>query len=349
MNYQHKKYINRAFYLAQKGMGSVAPNPMVGCVIVKNENIIGEGYHKKFGKPHAEINAIKSVKNKKTIEGSSIYITLEPCSHYGKTPPCVDEIINYKPKEVIISNKDPNPKINGKGIKKLKENNINVIEGINDVIGKELNKRFFLNQKYKMPYIILKWAETKDGFIAKTNGESKWISNDVSRTLVHKWRSEESGILIGVQTAIKDNPKLTVRRWKGNNPIRIIVDPNNRLHNTAKVLKEKPITLIYNTTTTKKRKSNFFIKINPFSIHNIIQDVYKKGISSIMVEGGTKTINYFIDSNLWHEARIFVSNKKFKKGVIAPNLNFENVNKEDINGDELHITNNNEQFEKTKS
>jgi diaminohydroxyphosphoribosylaminopyrimidine deaminase/5-amino-6-(5-phosphoribosylamino)uracil reductase len=322
---------------------------MVGCVIVKNENIIGEGYHKKFGKPHAEINAIKSVKNKKTIEGSSIYITLEPCSHYGKTPPCVDEIINYKPKEVIISNKDPNPKINGKGIKKLKENNINVIEGINDVIGKELNKRFFLNQKYKMPYIILKWAETKDGFIAKTNGESKWISNDVSRTLVHKWRSEESGILIGVQTAIKDNPKLTVRRWKGKNPIRIIIDPNNRLHNTAKVLKEKPITLIYNTTTTKKRKSNFFIKINPFSIHNIIQDVYKKGISSIMVEGGTKTINYFIDSNLWHEARIFVSNKKFKKGVIAPNLNFENVNKEDINGDELHITNNNAQFEKTKS
>ena len=344
MNNKHKKYINRAFYLAQKGIGSVAPNPMVGCVIVKNENIIGEGYHKKFGKPHAEINAIKNVKNKKTIEGSSIYITLEPCSHYGKTPPCVDEIINYKPKEVIISNKDPNPKINGKGIKKLKENNINVIEGIHEAIGKELNKRFFLNQKYKIPYVVLKWAETKDGFIAKTNGESKWISNDVSRTLVHKWRSEESGILIGVQTAIKDNPKLTVRRWKGKNPIRIIIDPNNKLQNTAKVLKEKPVTLIYNTTTTKKRESNYFININPFSIHNIIQDIYKKGISSIIVEGGTKTINYFIDSNLWHEARIFVSNKKFEKGIIAPNLNIENVNKEDINGDELYITNNNAQF-----
>ena len=287
---------------------------------------------------------ILNPKNKKTIEGSSIYITLEPCSHYGKTPPCVDEIINYKPKEVIISNKDPNQKINGKGIKKLKENNINVIEGIHEAIGKELNKRFFLNQKYKIPYVVLKWAETKDGFIAKTNGESKWISNDVSRTLVHKWRSEESGILIGVQTAIKDNPKLTVRRWKGKTPIRIIIDPNNRLQNTAKVLKEKPVTLIYNTTTTKKRESNYFININPFSIHNIIQDIYKKGISSIMVEGGTKTINYFIDSNLWHEARIFVSNKKFNKGIIAPNLNIENVNKEDINGDELYITNNNAQF-----
>ena len=335
MNNKHKKYINRAFYLAQKGMGSVAPNPMVGCVIVKNENIIGEGYHKKFGKNHAEINAIKSVKNKKIIKGSSIYITLEPCSHHGKTPPCVDEIINYKPKEVIISNKDPNPKINGKGIKKLKENNINVIEGIHGAIGTELNKRFFLNQKHKIPYVILKWAKTKDNFIAKTNGESKWISNDVSRTLVHKWRSEESGILIGVQTAIKDNPQLTVRRF---------IDPNNRLQNTAKVLKEKPVTLIYNTTTTKKRRSNFFIKIHPFSIHNIIQDIYKKGISSIVVEGGTKTINYFIASNLWHEARLFISNKKFKKGISAPNLNCENVNKENISGDELHIINNNEQF-----
>jgi len=222
--------------------------------------------------------------------------------------------------------------------------NIKVIEGIHEAIGKELNKRFFLNQKYKIPYVVLKWAETKDGFIAKTNGESKWISSDVSRTLVHKWRSEESGILIGVQTAIKDNPKLTVRRWKGKTPIRIIIDPNNRLQNTAKVLKEKPVTLIYNTTTTKKRESNYFININPFSIHNIIQDIYKKGISSIMVEGGTKTINYFIDSNLWHEARIFVSNKKFEKGIIAPNLNIKNVNKEDINGDELYITNNNAQF-----
>jgi len=317
MNNKHKKYINRAFYLAEKGMGSVAPNPMVGCVIVKN---------------------------KKIIKGSSIYITLEPCSHHGKTPPCVDKIINYKPKEVIISNKDPNPKINGKGIKKLKKNNINVIEGIHGDIGTKLNKRFFLNQKHKIPYVILKWAKTKDNFIAKTNGESKWISNDVSRTLVHKWRSEESGILIGVQTAIKDNPQLTVRRWKGKNPIRIIIDPNNRLQNTAKVLKEKPVTLIYNTTTTKKRRSNFFIKIHPFSIHNIIQDIYKKGISSIMVEGGTKTINYFIASNLWHEARLFISNKKFKKGISAPNLNYENVNKENISGDELHIINNNEQF-----
>ena len=147
-----------------------------------------------------------------------------------------------------------------------------------------------------------------------------------------------------MQTAIKDNPQLTVRRWKGKNPIRIIIDPNNRLQNTAKVLKEKPVTLIYNTTTTKKRRNNFFIKIHPFSIHNIIQDIYKKGISSIVVEGGTKTINYFIASNLWHEARLFISNKKFKKGISAPNLNCENVNKENISGDELHIINNNEQF-----
>ena len=200
MKDNHKKYIQRTFYLAKKGKGRVAPNPLVGCVIVKNNIIIGEGYHKKYGENHAEINAINNVVNKNDIKGSTVYINLEPCNHYGKTPPCSDELIKLQPKEVIVSNKDPNPLTNGKSLQKLKENNILVKSNILEKEGYELNKRFFKNQYKKLPYVILKWAQTEDGFLAKEDGSSKWISSDVSRTLVHKWRSEEAGILIGVNT-----------------------------------------------------------------------------------------------------------------------------------------------------
>ena len=192
MKDNHKKYIQRTFYLAKKGKGRVAPNPLVGCVIVKNNIIIGEGYHKKFGENHAEINAINNVVNKNDIKGSTVYINLEPCNHYGKTPPCSDELVKLQPKEVIVSNKDPNPLTNGKSLQKLKENNIQVKSNILEKEGYELNKRFFKNQYKKLPYVILKWAQTEDGFLAKEDGSSKWISSDISRTLVHKWRSEEA-------------------------------------------------------------------------------------------------------------------------------------------------------------
>ena len=320
MENKHKKFIRRSLYLAKKGIGAAFPNPMVGCVIVKENKIIGEGYHKKFGGAHAEIKAINNVNNKNDIKGASVYVSLEPCTHFGKTPPCTDKLIEYKPKEVIISNTDPNPLVNGKGIKKLRNNNIDVISGILEKEGKKLNKRFFINQEKKRPYVILKWAETSDGFIAKEDGSSKWISCKTSRSLVHKWRSEETGILIGINTANKDNARLNVRLWKGRDPIRVILDPNNKLEEKTNILNDQSISLIYNKTLNKIRGQKHFIKINPFKIETIYYDLYKRGIYSLLVEGGGFTLNKIIEKNLWDEARIFKSQLKFHKGIKAPNI-----------------------------
>ena len=336
MNNKNKEYINRAFYLAYKGIRKAFPNPMVGCVIVKNNIIIGEGYHKKYGENHAEINAINNVVDKKNIKNSSIYINLEPCCHHGKTPPCVEEIIKYKPKEVIISNIDPNKKVQGKGIKKLISNGIRVIDKVEEQRGLLLNKRFFTNQVYKKPYVILKWAQTADGFIAKENGDSKWISNETSRTIVHKWRSEESGILVGANTIDKDNPKLTVRKWKGESPIRIVIDPNNRIKRSSIVLKDKLTTLLYNRKINESKNNKYFIKKDDFKLENILKDILKRGFGSILVEGGTKTINHFIKSNSWNEIRIFVSKKKFINGIQAPKRKKDKMIVENIENDLLY-------------
>ena len=281
MKDNHKKYIERTFYLANKGLGNVSPNPMVGCVIVKAGKIIGESYHKEYGKEHAEINAINSVVDKSQLKGSSFYINLEPCSHHGKTPPCSDEIIKHKPKEVIISNLDQNPIVNGRGIKKLKNNGISVKENILKEKGLIINKRFFKNQITGLPYIILKWAETEDGFIARKDGSSKWISNELSRMLVHKWRSEEAGILVGVNTANIDNPSLNVRSWKGRDPVRIVLDPNQKLKPKTKLLKDKGAVLIYNKEKNKKTNNKSYIQNKSFELKHILRDILEKGIGSL--------------------------------------------------------------------
>ena len=338
MKDNHKKYIQRTFYLAKKGIGKVAPNPLVGCVIVKNNKIIGEGYHKEYGDKHAEINAINNVSNKKEIEGSTVYINLEPCNHFGKTPPCSDALVKLKPKEVIISNKDPNPLTNGKSIKKLIDNNISVRSNILKEEGKELNKRFFKNQIKKLPFIILKWAQTSDGFIAKSDGSSKWISNDISRTLVHKWRSEELGILVGAKTVNSDNPKLNVRSWDGKDPIRVIIDPNNRSSNKNDILSDTLPTLIYNKKRESKVQNKQFVRLLEFDLVNILKDILSRGISSIMVEGGSFTLQSFIENNLWDEARVFVSDGKFKNGIKAPKIKLSNPQK--IGSDQLYLLKN---------
>ena len=338
MKDNHKKYIQRTFYLAKKGIGKVAPNPLVGCVIVKNNKIIGEGYHKEYGDKHAEINAINNVSNKKEIKGSSVYINLEPCNHFGKTPPCSDALVKLKPKEVIISNKDPNPVTNGKSIKKLIDNNINVRSNILKEEGEELNKRFFKNQIKKLPFIILKWAQTSDGFIAKSDGSSKWISNDISRTLVHKWRSEELGILVGAKTVNSDNPKLNVRSWDGKDPIRVIIDPNNRSSNKNDILSDTLPTLIYNKNRESKVQNKQFVRLLEFNLLNILKDILSRGISSIMVEGGSFTLQSFIENNLWDEARVFVSDGKFKNGIKAPKIKLSNPQK--IGSDQLYLIKN---------
>ena len=320
----HEIYMWRALQLAKLGTGNVAPNPMVGCVIVHNDEIIGEGWHKKYGEPHAEVNAVNSVKDKLKLSESTVYVTLEPCSHFGKTPPCDDLLIESKVKKVVICNIDSNPAVAGKGIEKLQKNNIEVMLGVLEKEGRRLNKRFFTFVEKKRPYIILKWAQTFDGFIAGTNSEQIQISNGFSSKYVHKMRSEEAAIMVGTNTAIIDNPNLTNRNWSGNNPIRVLIDKQLRFKNTMNIFNKEAQTLIYNLHDEGKIGNAEYVKLpeNSSFSHNLIQDIYHRNIQSILVEGGTKLLESFLELGLWDEAIVIKSDKIIGKGVLAPKIDF---------------------------
>jgi len=328
--------MERCIELAKNGFGTTYPNPLVGSVIVCNDQIIGEGWHKKSGEPHAEVNAINSVKDKSLLKKSTIYVSLEPCSHFGKTPPCCDLIIEHKIPNVVIGTIDPFAQVSGNGIKKLQENGKNVAVGILENQCNELNKRFFTFHRKKRPYIILKWAETSDGFIAPTTkNEQKpvWITNEFSRQLVHKWRSEEQAILIGTQTAIDDNPKLNTRDWKGNNPVRIVIDKNNRISKENHIFDNQAKTIVI---------SENVIDFNKNIASEIAGYLFTHQIQSVIIEGGKQTLQTFIDANLWDEARIFKGNALFNNGIKAPILNRNPIRKEQICNDELLIFENND-------
>jgi diaminohydroxyphosphoribosylaminopyrimidine deaminase/5-amino-6-(5-phosphoribosylamino)uracil reductase len=315
-------YMQRALDLAQLSRGSVSPNPLVGCVIVHNNVIIGEGRHEKYGEAHAEVNAIASVKDQSLLKGSTVYVNLEPCSHFGKTPPCADLLVKHQIKKVVIANIDPNPLVSGKGIQKLKDAGIEVITGVLEAKGNELNKRFFTFLERKRPYIILKWAETADGFIARENFDSKWISNEHSRQLVHKWRSEEDAVLVGTATALHDNPALTVRDWSGRNPTRIVLDRYNRLPKTLTLFDGQQQTICYTVSKSESQENLEFVKLNESSFqHSLLEDLAKRNIQSIIIEGGATTLQQFINSALWDEARVFTSDKEFGSGIAAPQFN----------------------------
>lgn len=317
---REKQYMQRTFSLALLGKGNVAPNPLVGCVIVKNNKIIGEGWHQKYGEAHAEVNAVNSVKNQAEIKDAEVYVNLEPCSHFGKTPPCADLLVRLKPKKVWIANQDPNPLVAGKGLKKLENVGIEV-EQILEKEGYEINKRFFTFFEKKRPYIILKWAETANGMIAKENYDSKWISNSFSRKLVHQWRSQESGIMVGTNTAHYDNPQLNVRNWTGKNPTRIVIDKNLRLDESLKLFDQKQDTICYNLRKEEDKKRLSFVKIEKDNIlEQILADLFQRKIQSLIVEGGTNLLNSFIEKNLWDEARVFKSKAIFENGIQAPKL-----------------------------
>ena len=330
--------MNRAFELAQLGLGSVSPNPMVGCVIVHNNQIIGEGWHKKYGGPHAEVNAINSVENKSILSESTAYVSLEPCAHQGKTPPCADLLIEHKLKRVVISNKDPFPLVNGGGIKKLENENIEVETDLLDKKGREINKRFFTLIEKKRPYIILKWAQTVDGFIARENFDSKWISNEYSRKLVHKWRSEEDAILVGTNTAEYDNPTLNVRDWEGRDPIRLVIDKQLKLDTGLNLFDGSIPTICYNSLQDGESENLIFKKVDDENlIEAILSDLYARKIQSLIVEGGSQLLNSFIEKNLWDEARIFSSKKIFVNGIEAPKIAGQLVSSEDLKGDRLQV------------
>ncbi len=335
-------YIKRCIELAKNGLGTTYPNPMVGSVIVYNNEIIGEGWHRKSGEPHAEVNAINSVKDNSLLAKATIYVSLEPCSHYGKTPPCCDLIIKHKIPNVVVGSIDPNSKVSGTGIKRLEENGANVTIGVLEKECNELNKRFFTFHQKKLPYIILKWAESQDGFIApltKDKKEPVWISNEYSRQLVHKWRSEEQAILVGTKTVLDDNPKLDVRDWTGENPIRIVLDKSDRI-NQSYYLKDGQIKTIIITEQENLTFSENCIYENAIfdvKLTKTIADIsYKYGIQSILIEGGKQTLQSFIDDNLWDEARVFIGNSHLKSGIKAPSLN-GNFQVKTIKDDQLKL------------
>ena len=318
-------YMQRCIDIAKRGIRAVAPNPMVGCVLVVEDKIIGEGYHERYGEAHAEVNAINNVSNQNLLKNATLYVSLEPCSHTGKTPPCCDLLIQKGVKKVIVGTKDPNPLVGGKGIEKLKNSGIEVSEGILKDQCLELNKRFFTFHEKQRPYVILKWAQTLDGFLdqIRKDGEQKinWISEPETKTLVHKWRSEEQSILVGRNTITNDNPSLTVRDYGGMNPIRLVIDSQLQISGNLNIYSKDAPTIVFNRVKDKKENNVEWIKIKETSTSNILEELYRRGIQSVLVEGGSRTLQYFIIDNLWDEARVIVGQKYFKEGYKAPIIN----------------------------
>ena len=325
--------MSRCIQLAKLGAGNVAPNPMVGALLVYEDKIIGEGYHKKYGEAHAEVNCINSVeeKNKSLIEKSTIYVSLEPCSHYGKTPPCADLIIKNKIKKVVIGCLDIYKEVSGKGIEKLLNAGLEVFTGVLENECSDLNKRFFTFHQKKRPYIILKWAQSSNGKIGSDNDERILISNDYSNRLVHKWRSEEAAILVGTNTALKDDPSLTTRLWKGKNPLRIVIDKELKLTSTLKIFNQEAQTIVFNSSENYIQENIRYIKLeNGNFLQELLCSLYELNIQSVLVEGGTKTLQSFIDPGSWDEARVITNEKMIiENGIAAPEMkNFKLIKEE---------------------
>lgn len=335
---QDELYMVRCLELARLGTGSVSPNPRVGCVIAKDGKIIGEGWHQKYGGPHAEVNAVNNVADTNQLEGSVVYVNLEPCAHVGKTPPCADLLIKHKVGRVVIANTDTNSLVSGKGVEKLKAAGIEVTQNVLAQQGRELNKRFFTFHEKQRPYIILKWAQTLDGFVARSNYESKWISNEQSRQVVHKWRSEEDAVLVGTKTAAHDNPVLTVRDWSGRNPVRIVIDRFLRLPDKLSLFDGSVKTICYNVLKHEEHPNLILVRLAETNfLESLVTHLGSTGIQSLIVEGGSTTLSLFINAGLWDEARVFTSNRQFYAGIAAPAFEGSFIAEEKIESDTLRI------------
>lgn len=331
-------YMQRCLWLAHHAESYVAPNPMVGAIVVHQGEIIGEGYHHKYGQPHAEPNAINSVKNPELLKDSTLYVSLEPCSHFGKTPPCANFIIQSGIPRVVIGTYDPNKKVAGRGVKLLLDAGVEVQVGILEEECRELNKRFFMYHENKRPYITLKWAQTQDGFMDKNRENSDelplQISNHVTRLLTHKIRSQNQSIMVSTNTVLLDNPSLTVRHWTGKNPIRITLDRKGIISDDFILLDKKVQTYIFTNSDKISSPNAEYIQesFEGESLKNIINIIYKLNINSILVEGGAKLLNSFIELNLWDEANVEISTQIINEGVMAPELNAKVSKFEKYNG-----------------
>jgi diaminohydroxyphosphoribosylaminopyrimidine deaminase/5-amino-6-(5-phosphoribosylamino)uracil reductase len=322
MHKQDEQFMQRALQLASYGRATVSPNPMVGCVIVLDGEIIGEGWHQKAGEPHAEVLAIRSVKNEDLLKSATAYVTLEPCAHYGKTPPCAELLVEKQLKKVVIGAVDPNPLVAGKGIQILENAGIEVKAGVLENECLEINSAFFTFMQKKRPFIVLKWAETSDGFVARENFDSKWISNPLSRQMVHKWRTELDAILVGKNTVQYDDPQLTARDWSGKNPVRLVIDHQLELSRDLKIFDSGQRTMLFHSKSEDKNiKGVESVQLSPENFLNeMMIFLFEQKIQSVLVEGGAQTLQSFIEADLWDEARIFKAPVDFGTGIQSPQL-----------------------------
>jgi diaminohydroxyphosphoribosylaminopyrimidine deaminase/5-amino-6-(5-phosphoribosylamino)uracil reductase len=341
---RHERYMRRCLELAQMGAGNVSPNPMVGCVIVHNGTIVGEGYHQKYGGAHAEVNAINTVENRRLLAESTLYVSLEPCAHFGLTPPCSDLIIEKKIPHVVVGTVDPFAKVAGKGIDLMKKAGIDVNVGILENECRKINQRFFTFHEKKRPYVILKWAETADGFIDIERptgefGQPTWITCQKSLERVHHMRAVEDAILVGTNTALKDNPSLTVRHCAGRNPVRVVIDNQLRLPKTLHLFDGTTKTIVFNSIKNEESGNIEFVKIgfDKKIVNNILRNLYNRNIQSLIVEGGKQLLESFIVSKLWDEAHRFIGNKLFRSGIEAPKIGGLPIYTEIIDTDNLYI------------
>ena len=343
-----EKFMHRCLQLAQKGEGFARPNPMVGAVIVHNGQIIGEGYHRQFAEAHAEVNAVHSVKEPALLPLSTLYVSLEPCAHHGKTPPCVELVIEKKIPKVVIAVSDPNPNVSGKGIEKMQKAGIDVTVGILQKEAEELNRAFFVNQLYKRPYVILKWAQSADGFIDHRRSTAEevpaQISNELTHSIVHKFRTRVQGIMVGTDTAVLDNPKLTARKWFGNSPVRIVIDREAKIPSNAAIFNDDSTVIVFTQPggyPVKKRN------IKPIGIdfsgdtnRQILKHLFTEKIYSVLIEGGARLLSTFIEKDLWDEAYIEIAEKTLISGVKAPDISMDNaVTKKYLGSIQHHLKN----------
>lgn len=341
--FNHSLYMSRCVQLAQNGFGNTYPNPLVGSVIVHDNSIIGEGWHQKAGEAHAEVCAINSVKQVELLEKSTLYVNLEPCSHFGKTPPCADLIIEKKIPRVVIGCVDPNHRVAGRGIEKLVSAGCEVVSGVLEEEAIKLNRRFFTFHQKKRPYIILKWAVSEDGFIAPQNqlsGQPFWITNKLSQQLVHLWRTQEQAILVGTHTVIKDNPKLDARLVSGNNPIRVVIDRDLKIDKNFHVYSGQVKTIFITEKNPPISDENLKYEPADFGkelVSQILEILYKHQIQSVIIEGGAETLQHFINANIWDEARVFTGAVIIQKGIRQPDFDFSPQEEKIIGSDTLRI------------
>lgn len=330
--------MRRALELAKLGSGYTAPNPMVGCVIVHNGQIIGEGWHRNYGGPHAEVNAIASVQDISLLPHSTVYVTLEPCSHFGKTPPCADLLIESGVRDVVICNLDPNPVVAGRGVQKLLDAGIKVETGLLEQEGLEVNKRFFTSHRLKRPFITLKWAETTDGFVAGPACEQLQISGALAKRFVHKLRAEEQAIMIGTRTALHDNPRLNTRHWTGPDPTRIVIDRQLTLSETINLFNGSQPTIVYNYKKQEEQENLYFAQLQEDEplLPQIMADLYKRNIISVLVEGGTYLLESLLKENLWDETFVLKSTfQTIGDGIKAPTMVYGTLTKQQTLGSDM--------------